>query len=81
MPFRPVAGIPIPAAKQRQWLAIVGSVGQPRDGNNAACYALFDPDRERLTFYRVPYDHGRAAQKILAAGLPRRLALRLESGT
>lgn len=80
MPFRPVPGTPIPAASHRQWLAIVGSAGQPRDGNNAACYALFDLERERLTFFRVPYDHGAAAQKIRAAGLPERLALRLERG-
>jgi diadenosine tetraphosphatase ApaH/serine/threonine PP2A family protein phosphatase len=80
MPFRPVPGTPIPTARYRKWLAIVGSAGQPRDGNNAACYALFDRERERLTFFRVPYDHGRAAQKIRAAGLPERLALRLERG-
>lgn len=81
MSFRPVPGTPIPEAKSRKWLAIVGSVGQPRDGNNAACYALFDRGRERLTFYRVPYDHDSAIQKIRAAGLPERIALRLERGT
>ena len=80
MPFRPISGTPIPTARHRQWLAIVGSAGQPRDGNNQACYALFDPVRERITFFRVPYDHGTAAQKIRAAGLPERLALRLERG-
>jgi len=78
--FRPVPDSPIPVAKHRQWLAIVGSAGQPRDGNNAACYALFDSERERLTFFRVPYDHRSAAQKVRAAGLPERLALRLERG-
>jgi len=81
LPFRPVPGTPIPAASHRQWLAIVGSAGQPRDGNNAACYALFDTERERLTFYRVPYDQGPTIRKIRAAGLPERLALRLERGT
>jgi diadenosine tetraphosphatase ApaH/serine/threonine PP2A family protein phosphatase len=80
MPFRPMSGIPIPAARHRHWLAIVGSTGQPRDGNNQACYAVFDPARERITFYRVPYDHETAAQKVRAAGLPERLALRLERG-
>lgn len=80
MPFRPVPGTPIPTARHRQWLAIVGSVGQPRDGNNAACFALFDLERERLTFFRVSYDHAGAAQKVRAAGLPERLALRLERG-
>jgi diadenosine tetraphosphatase ApaH/serine/threonine PP2A family protein phosphatase len=80
MPFRPVAGTPIPTAKHRQWLAIVGSAGQPRDRNNAACWALADLERARLTFFRVAYDHVRAAEKIRAAGLPERLARRLERG-
>jgi diadenosine tetraphosphatase ApaH/serine/threonine PP2A family protein phosphatase len=79
--FQPVPGTPIPAAKHRRWLAIVGSAGQPRDGNNNACYALFDLARERLTFYRVPYDHAATARKIRAAGLPERLALRIERGS
>ena len=81
MPFRPVPGSPIPTGAHRQWLAIVGSSGQPRDGNTAACYALADLARARLTFFRVPYDHGTAAQKIRAAGLPERLARRLERGS
>ena len=80
MPFRPVPGTPIPTERHRQWLAIVGSAGQPRDRNTAACYALADLSRARLTFYRVPYDYGSAAQKIRAAGLPERLARRLERG-
>ena len=80
MPFRPVSGTPIPTGKHRQWLAIVGSAGQPRDRNNSACYALADLERARLTFFRVPYDYRSAAQKIRSAGLPDRLALRLERG-
>lgn len=80
MPFRPISGIPIPTGRHRQWLAIVGSAGQPRDGNNAACYAFFDTERERITFFRVAYDHQTAARKIRAAGLPERLSLRLERG-
>lgn len=81
MPFRPVPGTPIPTGKHRQWLAIVGSAGQPRDHNNKACYALADLARSRLTFFRVPYDHGLAAQKIRSAGLPERVARRLERGS
>lgn len=77
----PVPGIPVAMGRQRRWLAVVGSVGQPRDGNNAACYALFDTELEELTHFRVPYAHGIAANKIRAAGLPPRLALRLEHGT
>ncbi len=80
MPFRPVSGTPIPIGKHRQWLAIVGSAGQPRDRINKACYAIADLERSRLTFFRVPYDHDSAAQKIRAAGLPERLARRLERG-
>ena len=80
MPFRPVAGTPIPTPRHRRWLAIVGSAGQPRDANNAACYALADLERARLTFFRVPYDYRLAAQKIRAAGLPERLAIRLGRG-
>jgi diadenosine tetraphosphatase ApaH/serine/threonine PP2A family protein phosphatase len=81
MPFRPIPGTPIPTARHRQWLAIVGSAGQPRDRNPAACYALADLARSRITFFRVPYDHASAAQKIRAAGLPERLARRLERGS
>lgn len=78
--FRPTAGVSIPVLPHRQWLAIPGSVGQPRDGNPAACYALFDTDQQVLTFHRVPYDHEAAASKIRAAGLPERFAERLKHG-
>jgi diadenosine tetraphosphatase ApaH/serine/threonine PP2A family protein phosphatase len=80
MPFHPVSGTPIPIGHHRRWLAIVGSAGQPRDGNNEACYALADLGRARLTYFRVSYDFVAAARKIRAAGLPERLALRLERG-
>lgn len=68
--FRPTPGAPVPAGRNRRWLAIVGSVGQPRERNPAAAYALFDAKRETLTFHRVPYDHLAAARKIRKAGLP-----------
>jgi diadenosine tetraphosphatase ApaH/serine/threonine PP2A family protein phosphatase len=78
--FQPVPGVPIPLAGRRRWLAIVGSVGQPRDGNNAAAYALYDVEERMLTFFRVPYDHMTAARKIIGAGLPEWLAWRLQRG-
>ena len=78
--FRPVAGVTIPLASHRQWLAIPGSCGQPRDGNPAACYALFDAEQSLLSFERVPYDVETAAARIRAAGLPERLAERLLVG-
>jgi diadenosine tetraphosphatase ApaH/serine/threonine PP2A family protein phosphatase len=79
-PFRPTSGSVVPVPSHRRWHAIVGSVGQPRDGNPAAAYALFDSIKEEMTFFRVAYDHLRAAQKIRAAGLPEALAQRIERG-
>jgi diadenosine tetraphosphatase ApaH/serine/threonine PP2A family protein phosphatase len=79
-PFRPTSGSVVPVPSHRRWHAIVGSVGQPRDGNPAAAYALFDSAREEMTFFRVAYDHLAAAAKIRAAGLPEALALRIERG-
>src|SRR5207244_2868569 len=52
--FAPTPAVPIPLPAQRQWLAIAGSTGQPRDGNPAACYAMFDSAARALTFHRVP---------------------------
>ncbi|MET0517921.1 MAG: metallophosphoesterase family protein [Burkholderiaceae bacterium] len=78
--FRPEPGIEIPLPSHRQWLVIPGACGQPRDGNPAAGYALFDPGREMLSFERVPYDVEAAAAAIRAAGLPERLAERLGQG-
>lgn len=78
--FQPVPGVPIPLSGYRRWLIIVGSVGQPRDGNPAACYAVYDSAAGSLTHFRVPYDAQAAANKILAAGQPERLAWRLISG-
>ena len=78
--FVPTPGVPIPVPPHRQWLVIPGSAGQPRDGNPAACYAMFDDAAGALTFHRVPYDHGSAGAKIRAANLPQRLASRLEDG-
>jgi diadenosine tetraphosphatase ApaH/serine/threonine PP2A family protein phosphatase len=76
--FKPVAGTAIPLGTQRRWLAIPGSVGQPRDGVLAACYAMFDTGRGQITYFRVPYDVNSAAGKVRAAGLPEELAKRLE---
>jgi diadenosine tetraphosphatase ApaH/serine/threonine PP2A family protein phosphatase len=79
-PFVPVPGTPIPVPRHRRWLAIVGTVGQPRDRRAAAAYAVFDSDRRQLTFHRVPYDARAAADKIRRAGLPGALAYRVEHG-
>ena len=78
--FVPMPGVVIPLLPHRQWLVIPGAAGQPRDGNPAACYAMFDDARHQLTYHRVPYDHASAGAKIRAAELPQRLASRLEEG-
>lgn len=79
-PFRPSSGAVIDLMPTRRFLATIGSVGQPRDGNPAASYAIVDLAQSRLTFFRIPYDHAMAAQKILAAGLPKWNAQRLALG-
>ncbi len=78
--FRPTPGSAVPIRHHRRWLAIVGSVGQPRDGNPAAAYALFDDASEHITFHRIAYDHLEAARKIRQAGLPAAHAYRVEKG-
>lgn len=80
MRFAPTAGVAVPMPRHRLWLATIGSVGQPRDGDPRAMYALFDTEAEQLTFHRVAYDHGAAAAAIRRAGLPGFFALRLGDG-
>lgn len=72
--------LPIPLIRSRRWLAVVGAVGQPRDGVAQAGYAILDTGTNELTFRRVPYDAAKTVQKMRAAGLPEDLALRLLSG-
>jgi diadenosine tetraphosphatase ApaH/serine/threonine PP2A family protein phosphatase len=78
--FQPVPGVAIPLLRQRRWLVVVGSVGQPRDGHSAAAYCTFDDQTWEITFHRVPYDVETAAAGIRAAGLPHHLADRLFRG-
>lgn len=76
----PASGVPMDLDGDHQWLVLPGSAGQPRDGNPAACWALFDTDTRQLTIHRTTYDHARAAEKIIAAGLPPALGRRLLIG-
>ncbi len=57
-----------------------GSVGQPRDGDWRAAFALHDTVTKVVTFYRMPYDLRSAQEQITRAGLPDRLASRLREG-
>jgi predicted phosphodiesterase len=63
-----------------KYLVNPGSVGQPRDRDRRAAFALYDSSQKEILFYRVPYDIAGAQERILQAGLPRGLALRLEDG-
>jgi diadenosine tetraphosphatase ApaH/serine/threonine PP2A family protein phosphatase len=76
----PTAGQPIVLDEELKWLAVLGSVGQPRDDIPAAAYTLYDDARALITFERVAYDIEGAAQKIKDAGLPAILAARLFMG-
>ena len=63
-----------------RYIVNVGSVGQPRDRNPAACFAFYDPQARTVEWERVPYEIARTQAKIGAANLPATLATRLESG-
>ncbi|MFC7339109.1 metallophosphoesterase family protein [Haloferula chungangensis] len=58
----------------------VGSVGQPRDGDWRAAYAIYDLDHKLIVFRRIEYDIAKTQEKIRAAGLPEMLADRLADG-
>jgi diadenosine tetraphosphatase ApaH/serine/threonine PP2A family protein phosphatase len=65
---------------ERRAILNPGSVGQPRDGDPAASYAILDRSNLRITWRRVDYDIGATQRAILDAGLPARLARRLSFG-
>jgi len=62
------------------YLVNPGSVGQPRDSDPRAAFAVYDSGADTVTFRRVPYDVARAQRKIREAGLPPALADRLAVG-
>jgi diadenosine tetraphosphatase ApaH/serine/threonine PP2A family protein phosphatase len=64
----------------RRYIVNVGSVGQPRDRDPRAAYALWDVEARRIRVRRVAYDVAAARAKIEAAGLPRFLSDRLAAG-
>lgn len=79
--FEPCSGSrTIAVGRPGRMIINCGSIGQPRDKNPAACYLIYDSRRETVDFVRVPYNHERAARKILAAGLPGIMARRLSMG-
>jgi diadenosine tetraphosphatase ApaH/serine/threonine PP2A family protein phosphatase len=78
--FIPTSDVPVGLLGGRRWLAVIGSVGQPRDGNPAAAFAMLDTNSREITYCRVPYDFDAAADRIRANGLPHWLADRLLVG-
>jgi diadenosine tetraphosphatase ApaH/serine/threonine PP2A family protein phosphatase len=78
--FRPVTGVAVPLLARYRWHVVLGSAGQPRDGNPAASFAMLDTTRQEITFCRAPYDVEAAAAAIRANGLPVSLAERLIEG-
>ncbi len=64
----------------KKYFVNVGAVGQPRDNNPKCAYVVYDPDEGTIEIRRLDYDIATAQKKILAAGLPERLAERLAYG-
>ena len=59
----------IPVKRGVRYLVSVGSVGQPRDGDSRACFAVYDTDAREIVFHRVSYDVQASARKIFEADL------------
>ena len=70
----------IPLDREAKYLVNCGAVGQPRDGDPRAAFAMLDTAERALTVMRVPYDITTAQSKIINAGLPDVLAHRLAIG-
>ena len=79
-PFGEDAGTALAITEGLRLLVNPGSVGQPRDRDPRAAFAMYDVDNHSILFRRVPYDIAGAQQAIRAAKLPERLAERLGSG-
>jgi diadenosine tetraphosphatase ApaH/serine/threonine PP2A family protein phosphatase len=63
-----------------KYVISVGSVGQPRDCDNRACFVIYDSRRREVTYHRVPYDIETSAQKIFDADLALNFGKRLYLG-
>jgi diadenosine tetraphosphatase ApaH/serine/threonine PP2A family protein phosphatase len=77
---RGARGLEAQLVRGTKYFINVGSVGQPRDGDWRAAYAIYDAELHHVTIRRVDYDLDTAQQKILDAGLPPLLAERLALG-
>lgn len=75
--FRPGISVPI---KDGRFFINPGSVGQPRDGDPRAAYAMLDTDQQHVSFHRVEYDITLVAGLMKQAGLPGALITRIKTG-
>ena len=72
--------LPVQLEKGHKYLFNIGSIGQPRNNDPRASFAVYDDSADTVTRYRVPYNIAAAQEKVRAAGLPERLAWRLGAG-
>lgn len=79
--FTDEASVTLKLEQGYRYLLNVGSVGQPRNHDPRASFAVYDTEAKTVTRYCLPYDVETAQKKILAAGLPERLAWRLGEGS
>ena len=70
----------LPLYQRGRYVINVGSVGQPRDENNAASFVVYDAIEREVLFCRVAYDYMSTAKKIIERGLPELFAERLKTG-
>ena len=78
-----IVGVPfeqIIPERGKKYFVNPGSVGQPRDGDWRAAYVVFDEERRTINLRRLRYDLTTTQRKIVAAGLPPKLAERLALG-
>jgi len=66
--------------EKNRWILNPGSVGQPRDGDPRAAYAVLEPEEKTITFLRVEYDIEAVQKRMEEAGLPEGLIYRLSRG-
>jgi diadenosine tetraphosphatase ApaH/serine/threonine PP2A family protein phosphatase len=72
--------MPVPLRSRNRYIINVGSVGQPRDGDPRAAYAIVDTAESTVTLFRLAYPVEETQRKMEAAGLPPPLIERLTFG-
>jgi len=66
--------------EQKRYLLNPGSIGQPRDGDPRASFAIADLENNAVEFWRVPYDINKVQERMRSARLPEPLVHRLTLG-